>query len=210
MRYYLKTTSFIRKFFPSNLIWDIPNTGKIIYLTFDDGPTPEVTDKVLDILREYNAKATFFCIGKNVEDHPDLYQKILNEGHSVGNHTNNHFKGIRHSDDRYFENISKAAKVINSKLFRPPYGRVKRRQIKTISKDYCIIMWSVLTADFNPNVSKETCLKTAVRYTKAGSIVVFHDSIKASEKILYALPKILRFFSVKGYQFNSIKPELFK
>jgi len=204
MRKYFVTTYWLRPFFSKSLIWNIPNDDKIIYLTFDDGPTPDVTEKVLALLEAYKAKATFFCIGQNVENHSDLFKEILQKGHSVGNHTQNHNKGIKAKDAEYYESINEASKHIKSTIFRPPYGRIKRRQVRFLSKKYKIIMWSVLSGDFDIKLSKEKCRKNVIRNTKSGSVVVFHDSLKAKEKMLYALEACLKHFQEKGYSFEAI------
>lgn len=205
MKKYFVTTYWFKSFFSKSLIWDIPNDDKIIYLTFDDGPTPEVTNKVLALLEKYKAKATFFCIGKNVENHPELYKQILKNGHGVGNHTQNHINGVKVMDAEYYDNISRASEHINSKLFRPPYGRIKNGQVKFLRDKYQIIMWSVLSGDFDIKLSKEQCKKNVIRNTKSGSIVVFHDSLKAKERMLYALEACLKYFQEKGYRFEAIK-----
>ncbi len=179
MKKYFVTTYWFRSFFSKSLIWEIPSEGKIIYLTFDDGPTSGVTENILELLKSYKAKATFFCIGKNVENHPDLYQEILTNGHMVGNHSQNHIKGTTSKDADYYENIKQASDHIKSNLFRPPYGRIKRRQVRFLREKYKIIMWSVVSGDFDVQLSKEKCKQYVIRNTKSGSIVVFHDSLKA-------------------------------
>ena len=211
----VKTPVAIKKMFP-NYIWDIPSTEKSIYLTFDDGPTPKITNWVLNTLKQYNAKATFFCIGNNIEKHPDIFQNILNEGHSIGNHTQNHIKGWKTKTEAYLKNIEACNKqfpnalIINRKssivnLFRPPYGQIKPKQGKALLKlGYKIIMWDVLSFDWDNNVSKENCANNIISKAKSGSIVVFHDSVKASKNMMYALPKALEYFSKKGYTFKAI------
>lgn len=208
MRTYLNTTGFLRHLYPKSLIWDIPNNVKNVYLTFDDGPTPEVTDKLLDVLKSYGAKATFFCLGKNVEQHPELYLRILKEGHQVGNHTWDHLNAKRVSQSDYFQSIAKAQTIIDSKLFRPPYGRIEKELAKRISKDYKIIMWSVLSGDFDLSRSKEDCLKSVQKYATSGSVIVFHDSLKAASKMLYMVPKVLSDFQERGYNFKAINDDL--
>lgn len=215
MRHFSTVPIPFRFLFPSGVIWsitrvtDIRSNGianeKRIYLTFDDGPVPEVTPLVLDILREYNAKATFFCIGDNVVKHPEVFNAITRDGHSVGNHTYNHLNGYKTPDADYFANIKKCSNLTASTLFRPPYGRIKRSQARQLVKTYDIIMWSVLTGDYNQNLSKEKVLDNAISNSRSGSIVVFHDSIKASNNMLYALPKFLEYYSNKGYIFESLK-----
>ncbi len=217
----IKTPLAAKKIF-SNYIWDIPSTDKTIYLTFDDGPTPKITNWVLDTLKEYNAKATFFCIGNNIKKYPDIFQNILDDGHSIGNHTHNHVKGWKTKTKDYLRNIEEAQRVINGEipnnnfvtdhhhslianLFRPPYGQITPKQgKKLIALGYKIIMWDVLSFDWGENVSKETCLDNVTSKATSGSIIVFHDSVKASKNMQYALPKVLEFFSKKGYTFEAI------
>lgn len=200
----VKTPWILKKCFPS-LIWDIPNQQKKVYLTFDDGPTPEITNWTLDVLKTFNAKATFFCLGQNIEAHPDTYQRILAEQHTVGNHGYQHLNGWRTSSKRYIENIEKAAKIIDSPLFRPPYGRIKRNQIKPLKRNYTIVMWDVLSADFDTSISPNECYKNVVRKTVPGSIIVFHDSLKAARNLKYALPKVLTHLSEEGFIFEAIQ-----
>jgi len=200
---FIKSPSIFKRIFPK-LIWDISTDKKVIYLTFDDGPHPEVTPQVLELLDEFNALATFFCVGENVKKHPDTYSLILSKGHRVGNHSYNHISGWKSDNKDYFANIEKAGSLIKSELFRPPYGRITPSQIKVLSKKYSIIMWSVLTYDFDSKISKEQCLKNSIVKTKAGSIVVFHDSIKSEKNLLYALPMFLKHFSDKGFDFRVI------
>ena len=205
MRTYLTKTPWIVQKVFSNYTWCYSSEEKTIYLTFDDGPTPEVTDFVLDELKKFNAKATFFCVGENVKRHHQLYERILEEEHAVGNHTFNHLNGFRTKNKQYFENIERAAAHIHSNLFRPPYGKIKKSQGRKLLKDgYQMIMWSILSGDFDTSVSPEKCYLNVVRYASEGSIVVMHDSKKAKEKIYDSLPKILNYFSKRGYRFNRI------
>jgi len=210
------TPKLIKNLFP-NLVWELPNKEKVIYLTFDDGPTPEITAWTLNTLKEYKAKATFFCIGENVESHPEIFSKIVSEGHAIGNHTYNHVKGWKTNTKNYIDNIKKAHSVFQTslpegeksasynQLFRPPYGQIKPKQIKKLSNlDYKIIMWSVLSVDWDNSISKEKCVENVIKNTTSGSIVVFHDSIKASANMQYALPKVLDYFNKKGYSFEAI------
>jgi peptidoglycan/xylan/chitin deacetylase (PgdA/CDA1 family) len=204
--YLVKTPWWLRKIYPS-FVWNMPRDEKNIYLTFDDGPHETATPFVLDELRKYNAKATFFCIGKNVEKHRAIYQSILDEGHAVGNHTFNHMNGWKNNDFIYIKNISVAAQFIKSNLFRPPYGRIKKAQAKMLlsaNQPPQIIMWDVLSGDFDTKLSPEKCLKNVLRNTTNGSIIVFHDSTKAWERMSYALPKLLEHFSKQGYSFRVI------
>jgi peptidoglycan/xylan/chitin deacetylase (PgdA/CDA1 family) len=202
--YLVKTPWWLRALYSPALTWKLPNNNKEIYLTFDDGPHPEATPFVLDCLKRYNAKGTFFCIGNNVQQYQEIYARIIDEGHRIGNHTYNHLNGWKVSNDKYFENIREAGKVIDSKLFRPPYGRITRSQIKSLSKDLKIIMWDVLSADFDTKRSGEECYLNVVNNTKPGSIIVFHDSEKAFERVENALPRCLEYFSTAGYQMAAI------
>jgi peptidoglycan/xylan/chitin deacetylase (PgdA/CDA1 family) len=232
----IKTPVIAKKMFP-NYIWDLPTSNKIIYLTFDDGPTPEITNWTLEVLKQFNAKATFFCIGRNIEKHPDIFQNIITDGHAIGNHTHNHIKGWKTNAKDYVENIAVCDSILkkqmpNAKyqaqtsknynlalsnsyqkslittLFRPPYGQITPKQGKTlIALNYKIIMWDVLSFDWEQNVSPETCYKNVIKKATTGSIVVFHDSIKASKNMQFALPKVLNYFTDKGYSFESLNLE---
>ncbi len=202
-----KTPSFIQRLFPK-YIWKKASLSKTIYLTFDDGPTPEITQWTLDTLKQYNAKATFFCIGDNIKKYPDIFKSTINDGHTIGNHTFNHLKGWSTNTQQYVANTIKAQQLINPEsnhLFRPPFGKIKRSQAKQlINKGYKIIMWSVLSYDWEASITKEQCFKNVIKNTVSGSIVVFHDSIKASKNMQYTLPKVLEYYSKKGYQFKSL------
>lgn len=207
---WIKTNRLI-KFIFSNYVWNIPNDEKKVYLTFDDGPTPEITEWVLEQLKNHNAKATFFCIGNNIAKHPEIFKKLINEGHSVGNHTQNHAEGWETENNTYFEEAEKCNEgiskltTIDSKLFRPPYGKIKPSQSSYLRKiGYKIIMWDVLSADFDTTISKEKCLKNVMKNVESGSIIVFHDSIKAFPNLEYTLPKTLKLLSKNGYVFDSI------
>ena len=186
------------------MLWDMPGGQKKLYLTFDDGPTPVVTPRVLELLKDYNAKGTFFCLGRNTERHPELLAEIIKEGHAVGNHSYSHLKGWRSEDQEYFNDIELASSLIDSKLFRPPYGQIRRTQIRHLKNHFKIVMWSVMTHDYEPLVSRERCLKATLKHCYDGSIIVFHDSVKASEKLFYVLPKILEYYSVRGFKFHPI------
>ncbi|MFL9830371.1 polysaccharide deacetylase family protein [Flavobacterium sp. ST-87] len=214
--YWVKTNRLIKKLF-SNYVWDIPNKENKIYLTFDDGPTPEITAWVLNQLEQYNAKATFFCIGKNIEQHPEIFKKVIEKGHAIGNHTFNHLNGWKTNTNEYIENSVQCSVISNqfsnnkpqttdNQLFRPPYGKIKRAQAKKLrQKGYKIIMWDVLSADFDQNITKEKCLKNVVNNTRSGSIIVFHDSIKAFENLKYVLPKVLEYLVENHFSFETIK-----
>ena len=188
-------------------VWEMPAGEKVVYISFDDGPEPTVTPQVLDILQTYNAKATFFCVGDNVRKHPELYTRILQEGHTVGNHTMHHLNGSNVKDLDYMKDIREAKKFIDSKLFRPPYGRISSflaKQLDGEAYQLKIIMWSVLSGDFDPDITAEACLHNVTLNGRDGSIVVFHDSKKAAGKMLFALPKVLDFFTKKGFSFKAI------
>lgn len=208
------TPKLAKSLFP-DLVWDIPSKEKVIYLTFDDGPTPKITNWTLNILDQYNAKATFFCIGKNVDEHPSTFKRILTEGHSVGNHTHNHLKGWKTKTKDYLLDIEKAQKIINNQiqnsefriqnLFRPPYGQIKPIQAKQLKHlGYKIIMWKVLSIDWDASISNKKCFENVINNTVSGNIVVFHDSIKAANNMQYALPKVLEYFNKKGFEFKRI------
>jgi len=184
---------------PSSLVWQVKTDEKAVYLTFDDGPIPELTEQILGILAKYHAKATFFCVGENVARYPDIYAKILEQGHATGNHTHRHLKGWTTNNAEYLDDVNEAAKYIDSSLFRPPYGLMSYRQAKTLIRDYQVIMWSVLTKDYDPSVSREECLETAIQGVRPGAVMVFHDNIKAREKVLYALPQLLEYLEKEGY-----------
>ncbi|HEX8376580.1 MAG TPA: polysaccharide deacetylase family protein [Pedobacter sp.] len=201
--YLIKNPWWLTKMYPS-LTWRMPAEENDIFLTFDDGPHPTITPFVLDALETYNAKATFFCIGKNVEANQPVFHRILNEGHAIGNHTFNHFNGWKTDDKTYFDDVAKAKAIINSKLFRPPYGRISRFQIQQLSKLFNIIMWDVLSGDFDTTLSPEQCLKNVIANTRPGSIIVFHDSEKAFERLKHALPGALKHFSNQGYNYRTI------
>ena len=210
--YFIKTPWFLKKMYPG-CIWDIPVHEDLLYLTFDDGPHPEATTFVLDELKKFNAKATFFCIGKNVVEYPEIYKRILLEGHRVGNHTYNHLNGWKVDDQKYIQDILEARKVIDSNIFRPPYGRITQFQNRILTTSstqnqnelFKIIMWNVLSADFDLTVSLETCASNVIRNAKKGSIIVFHDSQKAFPKLQFALPRVLKHFAEKNFKFAEIQ-----
>jgi peptidoglycan-N-acetylglucosamine deacetylase len=206
MFYLAKTPKWVSKLFWGS-IWEMPETPKAIYLTFDDGPHPLITPFVLKELDKYGAKATFFCIGKNVAEHPGVFKRILEQGHAVGNHTQDHLDGWKTGNVKYLQNILEARNYITSSLFRPPYGRITRNQRKLLMQQdepFKVIMWNVLSGDFDVNITPEKCLGNVLKNTESGSVVVFHDSGKAYERLQYALPAVLKYFSEKGYQFEKI------
>ncbi|MEY4279446.1 MAG: hypothetical protein RL377_1450 [Bacteroidota bacterium] len=205
--YLIKTPFWLRALYPK-CTWKIPSMEKVIYLTFDDGPHPEATPFVLEILKKYNAKATFFCIGNNVLKHSNVYESIQQAGHAIGNHTYDHLNGWKTDTNTYLENIKDAATLIDSPLFRPPYGRITKRQIKALKQSNHlpneIIMWDVLSGDFDMHLSGETCARNVIKNTVPGSIIVFHDSQKAWDRMSIALPIVLEYFTQLGYRMEVI------
>lgn len=210
--YWVKTGWLVKKLF-SGYVWDLPNSDRKVYLTFDDGPTPEVTGWVLDVLQRFDAKATFFCIGINIDQHPDIFNKVVAAGHKIANHTYNHLNGWKTSLEAYLDNTYAAEKAIEAqgtgtaftKLFRPPYGKIRKAQAEALRKNgYRIIMWDVLSADFDTAITPEKCLEHVINNTREGSIIIFHDSIKAFPNLKYALPKALEYLKGKGYRFVAI------
>ena len=201
--YLVHTPQYVQALFPG-LIWKVPGAHKEIYLTFDDGPIPGVTPWVLDTLREYNAKATFFCVGDNVRKYPEIYERVILEGHSVGNHTLNHLSGWATENISYFHNIRHCARMVHSGLFRPPYGKLKPSQAQFLQRHYRIIMWDVLSGDFDRDITPEDCSQNVIQHAGSGSIVVFHDSLKAENNLRYALPKVLDHFTAEGYRSQAL------
>ncbi len=209
-----KTPKVLKQFF-STYVWDCyTNNGKKLYLTFDDGPIPEVTEFVLEQLQQYNAKATFFCIGNNIKKHPKIFDKILSEGHTIGNHTMNHLKAWKSEPDAYIRNVIECQDSIQEytktrnhpKLFRPPYGQISYSKFKTLEKlGYKIVLWDVLSKDWEYKIPPEICLQNVIENVQQGSIIVFHDSIKASKNLTFVLPRILSYFTEKGFVFDRIK-----
>ncbi len=198
-----QTPFVVRLFYPS-LLWMVNTANKEIFLTFDDGPHPEITPKVLNILNQFNAKASFFCVGENIFKFPDVFDEIVRQKHLIGNHTYNHLNGWKTKNAEYYDNIEKCNKLVKSDFFRPPYGKIKPSQISTLKKRYKIVMWSALSYDFSNKITAKECLDIAVKNTRKGTITVFHDSKKASKNMLYALPKYLEHFSDLGYKFSAI------
>ena len=198
----------IRKLLPGS-IWRMPGSGKTVYLTFDDGPTPGVTEQVLSMLAEVGAKATFFCIGNCVEKHPELYNKLLEDNHAVGNHTYSHKNGWKVSLNNYLEDVEKCNQIFKSKLFRPPYGKLSPRQFILLRKSYTIVMWDVLSMDYDTRLSSDICLNNVLHNVRNGSIITFHDSLKAWPRLKVILPLILKELSNKGFSFSVIHPKFF-
>ncbi|HEY5692512.1 MAG TPA: polysaccharide deacetylase family protein [Cyclobacteriaceae bacterium] len=200
---FFRTPFLLRSLYPK-LTWRIPTQEKVIYLTFDDGPVPGPTEFVMDQLKTFQAKATFFCIGNNVLQNDSIFKRIIEEGHAVGNHTFNHVRGWGTNNDLYLKDVADCQHIIGStRLFRPPYGRIKRSQLKRLS-NYKIIMWDVLSYDYAKAISQECCLSGVIKATRQGSIVVFHDSIKAEKNMSFALPRFLDHFTNQGYSFHSL------
>jgi peptidoglycan-N-acetylglucosamine deacetylase len=196
----------ISRTFPS-FIWNIPEKERIVYLTFDDGPIPQTTPWLLNLLNQYQAKASFFCVGENVRKYPHLYNSLLFEGHTVGNHTYNHLVGWKTSVHDYIDNVNKAKSLIDSELFRPPHGLIKNGQFQILKNEFKVVMWDVLSMDYDKKVRPEQCYRNVIENVKPGSIVVFHDSIKAWKNVSYALPKTLDTLKKAGFEFHAIKSE---
>ena len=203
MFYFVKTPSVIRQLY-KHVTWKLTNDRSAVYLTFDDGPIPSITEKTLNILKEHDVKATFFCVGENVERHPTIFNRILQEGHHVGNHSYNHLNGWKTDNETYYQNIEKCQILTNTSLLRPPYGKIKREQINHLKNDYKLIMWEVLSGDFDPKTSVEKVVLNCVDSTENGSIIVMHDNIKCGEKMLEALPKIIHQLKEKGFVFEAV------
>lgn len=224
--YLIKSPLLLKWYYPS-LLWNKSRTEKVIYLTFDDGPIPNVTDFVLKTLKVFNAKATFFCIGDNIVKHPEVFERVKNDGHAIGNHTFNHLKGWKTDNETYLQNTLKCQELTQTNLFRPPYGRIRKSQIKslksvvrspksifqnqqsdlglkTIDSGLNIVMWDVLSGDFDTKLSPEKCYQNVIKHTENGSIIVFHDSLKAFDRLSYALPKVLAYFTEKGFTFSTL------
>ncbi len=196
---------YLLKAFYHDLEWRIPVPGRSLFLTFDDGPIPEVTPQVLDMLDAFGAKATFFCIGDNVRKHPEIYRDILQRGHAVGNHTQHHLNGWKVPDRRYYRNVLQCAEWVQSDLFRPPYGRITPTQAKVLGRRFRIIMWDVLSGDFDTSLSPASCLRRVTAKARPGSVIVFHDSIKAAPRMLSVLPEALSRWTNQGYDFLPIR-----
>lgn len=201
---WIKTNRFIKTIFP-NYVWDVPNHEKKVYLTFDDGPTPVITEWTLAQLKRYNAKATFFCIGDNIRKFPEIFQKVIDDDHSIGNHTFNHLNGWKTPNENYVNNVTLCHQQmtesrLHTNLFRPPYGKIKPSQSKILQKQgYKIIMWDVISYDFDATITPEKCLENVLKNVQFGSIIVFHDSKKGFKNLEFVLPKTLQFLNEKGY-----------
>jgi len=201
--YLSKMPRFIQDMFPA-FHWRVDTDEPVLYLTFDDGPVPEVTPWVLDTLAAFQARATFFCVGANVVRYPELIQRIMSEGHAVGSHTFHHLSGWASENDTYFQDVRRCARLLGSDLFRPPYGRIKPAQAKFLQRHYRIVMWDVLSGDFDTTRDGNDCYRQVARHAGPGSIVVFHDSVKAEPRLREALPRVLEHFAEKGYRFEAL------
>ncbi|MFD1769049.1 polysaccharide deacetylase family protein [Sphingobacterium suaedae] len=201
--YFVNAPFFLRWYYP-NVTFNKSRSEKKIYLTFDDGPVPEATTFVLDTLARFQIKATFFCVGDNVQKHPVLFDRILKEGHQVGNHTYNHLKGWDTEDHVYLQNVQSCQDLTKTNLFRPPYARAKKSQLRQLDKHFQIIFWDVLSGDFDESLTPEKCLQHIINHTKNGSIIVFHDNPKAMPRMSYALPKAIAYLQTKGYTFDTL------
>lgn len=205
-RYFIKTPGWLKLLYP-NCLWDMEKKEQTLYLSFDDGPHPVITPFVLDELKKYNAKATFFCIGENVLKYPEVYRRLQDEGHATGNHTQHHINGWKTEDSSYLDDIAAAGNHIRSSLFRPPYGRIRRSQIKKLhhtNSETRIVMWNILAGDWDADLKPERCYDRIRKKISDGDIIVFHDSEKAWDRMSYSLPLLLKEFSQKGYHFGVI------
>lgn len=202
--YIVKTPAIVKTIF-SELVWNIPTDEKEVFITFDDGPIPDITPWVLDLLGEYQFKATFFCVGDNVRKYPEIFDRILEEGHCVGNHTYNHLNGWSTSHEEFMQNIEKCDNAFYSNIFRPPYGKLKPSQSSALKNNKTIVMWDILSGDFDPNISKEKCLKNVIDNYKYGSVIVFHDNVKAEVNLKYVLPLFLDHLYENGFVSSSLK-----
>lgn len=200
MKLLVRPPQLLRSYYKDSL-WRMDKNEPVIYLTFDDGPIPELTSWVLDVLKEYNVKATFFCVGDNIVKNPQLFERIKQEGHQVGNHTFNHLKGWEVTKAVYLENIEKCQSLTKTNLFRAPYGRIKKSQYKLLAKEYKIVFWDVLSYDYDTFMTPERCLANSIRYTRNGSIIVFHDNVKAQKNLKFALPHYIEHFLKLNYKF---------
>ena len=195
---------FIRRLYP-RACWRMDSSERAVYLTFDDGPIPEVTPWVLEILDKYNIKATFFMVGDNVRKHPDEYKMVVERGHRIGNHTYNHLKGLEQRTERYMANIDKADAYLKSNLFRPPHGLMRARQYRVLCKRYRIVMWDLVTRDYNPKLTGEQVLAKVKKYARPGSIITFHDSLRSTHNLYYALPRAIEWLQAEGYEFKVLE-----
>jgi len=199
---YLTKAPLLLQWLYPTLTWHRSRSEKRLFLTFDDGPIPDVTPEIIHTLKKYQIQATFFCVGENIKKHPDLFQQLLENGHRIGNHTYNHLNGWKTPDSTYLSNIERCHELTQSNLFRPPYGRGKRSQYTALSRNFEIVMWDVLSGDFDLKLSPQRCLHNVVRHTRNGSIIVFHDNVKAKPRVTYALPRAIEYWQAQGYTFD--------
>jgi peptidoglycan/xylan/chitin deacetylase (PgdA/CDA1 family) len=196
--------TLLRPLIGRNYLWRKNSSEKVVYLTFDDGPVPEVTPQVLGILDDFDIKATFFCVGDNVKKFPELYREILLKGHSVGNHTFHHLNGFKVGQEQYLKDVEQASQLIDSRLFRPPYGKLTRREKKILQQKFQIVLWDVISYDYDKNLSPSQVLKNVKSYSRSGSVILFHDSVKAKNNMLTVLPQAISFLLAKGYRFEKL------
>jgi len=196
--------TLLRPLIGRNYLWRKNSSEKVVYLTFDDGPVPEVTPQVLGVLDDFDIKATFFCVGDNVKKYPELYREILLKGHSVGNHTFHHLNGFKVGQEQYLKDVEQASQLIDSRLFRPPYGKLTRKEKKILEQKFQIVLWDVISYDYDQNLSSSQVLKNVKRYTRSGSVILFHDSMKAKNNMLTVLPQAISFLLTKGYRFEKL------
>ncbi|MBP7369082.1 MAG: Peptidoglycan-N-acetylglucosamine deacetylase [Bacteroidetes bacterium ADurb.BinA395] len=196
--------AFLRPLIGRNYLWRKNSSEKVVYLTFDDGPVPEVTPQVLGVLDDFDIKATFFCVGDNVKKYPELYREILMKGHSVGNHTFHHLNGFKVGQEQYLKDVEQASQLIDSRLFRPPYGKLTRKEKKILEQKFQIVFWDVISYDYEQNLSPSQVLKNVKRYSRNGSVILFHDSVKAKNNMLTVLPQAISFLLTKGYRFEKL------
>lgn len=202
--YFSFTPKFVQQLMPQ-LLWRMEDCEKSIFLTFDDGPIPEVTPWVLDQLNQYNAKASFFCVGENIDKYPAIFEMIKSSSHCVCNHTYNHLSGWSTSTLEYVKNVEKTDKIISNPFFRPPYGRLTPSKFRALKDKYQIVMWDVLSGDFDPYIEPQACYENVIKNTLPGSIIVFHDSLKAQRNLEYTLPRVLEYYSKLDFSFESLE-----
>jgi peptidoglycan-N-acetylglucosamine deacetylase len=206
--YWVKSPRWLKHIFPADMVWDLPADNEhTVYITFDDGPHPTITPFVLAELKKYDAKATFFCVGNNVAKYPGTYADVLSEGHATGNHTYNHLNGWKTTNGHYIRNIQQAANHIKSRLFRPPYGRIKLSQYRRLKRNnpgWKVYMWDILSGDFDISITPQQCLDNVLAHIKPGSIVLFHDSEKAKERMQFAMPAVLEYCRNKNWQMKAL------
>lgn len=201
--YLVRPPYLLKKLYPGT-VWRMPAGSNTLYLTFDDGPVPGVTPWVLETLKLFDARATFFCVGDNVRKHKDIYEQVIHEGHATGNHTYNHLNAWKTPAEAYLDNVKQCSQEVASTLFRPPYGKLTQYTYSRIRKEHKLIMWDVLSGDYDPATSPEKCFSNVIRYTRPGSVIVFHDSLKAEKNLKYALPRVLEYYNSKGYRFEKL------